>query len=369
MEDSKGKIGIKEFIAIIILSIGTKLTDDTTVILYKQIENAAWMSPFVIGALSIIPIYLLIKVLNIYESKNLADVINHLFGRFIGFFILMILWLILFSALTIDSAVYTDIISTMYFDKTPAIMIYALLMFVSAFGAKKGIEHIGSVAWSVIFWIKFSLLAALILTLMQGEYLFLFPIFGNGVWDIVKESSYRTSINADFLYLGLIYPYLKSKKDFKKGTWIALLFIVTEVSISLAAFVMLFDYKGIQMMDFPFHETIRYIQVGFLENIETFFFPFWLIASFIRFSFYLYMVAILFGSLFTIKNFEHLLPIIATLVVFLGIIPENPTFTIFNLRENLLFITTPIFIFLPCLLWAAAKFKGDFKHEKTKASN
>jgi spore germination protein KB len=368
MEDSKGKIGIKEFIAIIILSIGTKLTDDTTVILYKHMENAAWMSPIIICALSLIPIYLLIKVLSIYENKNLADVITHLFGRFFGFFILSILWFILFFALTIDSAVYTDIISTMYFDNTPAIVIYALLIAVSTYGAKKGIEHIGSVAWSVIFWIKFSLLAALILTLKQGEFLFLFPIFGNGLWEVVKESSLRSSINADFLYLGLIFPYLKSKKDFKKGTWIALGIIMTELSFSLAAFVMLFDYKGIQMMDFPFHETIRYIEVGFLENIETFFFPFWLVASFIRFAVYLYLTAILFGSLFSIKNFEHLIPSIATLVVFLGMIPENPTFAIFHLRENLLLFTTPIFILLPCLLWLAAKLKGEFKNEKTKAS-
>lgn len=242
-------------------------------------------------------------------------------------------------------------------------------MLVSAYGAKKGIEHIGSVAWSVIFWIKLSLLASLLLTFMQGEFLFIFPIFGNGAWDIVKESSYRASINADFLYLGLIFPYLNNKKDYKRGTWIALLIIITELSLSLAGFVMLFDYKGIQMMDFPFHETIRYIEIGFLENIETFFFPFWLIASFIRFAFYLYLTAILFGSLFSIKNFEHLLPIIATLVVFLGMIPENPTFTIFILREKLLFITTPIFIFLPCLLWVAAKLKGDLKNEKAKASN
>ncbi|WP_057762645.1 GerAB/ArcD/ProY family transporter [Cytobacillus praedii] len=369
MEDSKGKIGIKEFIAIIILTIGTKLTDDTTVILYKQMENAAWMSPFVICAFSILPIFLLIKVMNIYENKNLADVINQLFGRFFGFFTVMILWFLLFSALTIDSAVYTDIISTMYFEKTPVIMIYGLLMLVSAFGAKKGIEHIGSVAWSVIFWIKLSLLAALILTFMQGEILFLFPIFGNGAWEVVKESSLRTSLNAEFLYLGLIFPYLKNKKDYKKGTWIALAIITTELSFSLAAFIMLFDHKGIQLMDFPFHETIRYIEIGFLENIETFFFPFWLIASFIRFAFYLYLTAILFGSLFSIRNFEHLLPIIATLVVFLGIIPENPTFTIFKLRESLLFITTPIFIILPFLLWAAAKLKGEFKNEKAKASD
>jgi spore germination protein KB len=89
--------------------------------------------------------------------------------------------------------------------------------------------------------------------------------------------------------------------------------------------------------------------------------PFWLIASFVRFSIYLYVNAILFGHLFRIRHFEYLIPSIATLIVFLGMIPESPTFTIFDLREKLLLIATPLFFFLPCLLWLVAQLKGEFK--------
>src|SRR5690606_11631306 len=124
---------------------------------------------------------------------------------------------------------------------------------------------------------------------------------GNGQWELLKGSILKSSIFADFLYLGFIFPFVKSKLDFKKGIWISFSFIIIEFSLALAAYTLLFDYIGVRLMNFPYHETIRYIEAGFLENIETFFYPFWLVASFIRFTFYLYLTAIIFGSLFKIK--------------------------------------------------------------------
>ncbi|MFE8697492.1 GerAB/ArcD/ProY family transporter [Cytobacillus sp. FJAT-53684] len=368
MLEPKGKIGVREFIAIIILCVGTKLSDDTPVFLYTHMKSAAWMAPFIIGAISCIPIYLIIKVLSAYNNKNLADIISHLFGKLFGFIILLCLWIISFTALSFDSAIYADIISMMYFPKTPMLIIYSLLLVVCAYGAKKGLEQIGSVAWSVLLWIKLSLLIVVVICFFQGQTAFLFPFFGAGKWEVVKESSLRTSIYSDFLYLGFIFPYLKSKGDFKKGNWIALSIITIELSFAIASFLMLFDFAGVRVMNFPYHETIRYISLGFLTNIETFFFPFWLLATFVRFTFYLYINSLLFGNMFKIKNFEYLIPSMAILCVFIGMIPETPTFTIFNIREQLILISTPVFIFLPCLLWIAAKIKGDLMNEKAKDS-
>ncbi|MBP2239662.1 spore germination protein (amino acid permease) [Cytobacillus eiseniae] len=366
MQESKGKIGIREFIAIIILSTGTKLSDDTPTLLFKEMASAAWMAPIIIGVITFIPIYLIIRILSAYKNKNLAEVIFHLLGKFFGFILIFILLLIIFSALVVDSAVYTNIITSMYFSKTPTIAIYALLMIVCVYGAKKGIEHIGSVAWAMTFWIKISFIISLVLTFFHGQLDFLFPILGNGQWELLKGSILKSSIFADFLYLGFIFPFVKSKLDFKKGIWISFSFIIIEFSLALAAYTLLFDYIGVRLMNFPYHETIRYIEAGFLENIETFFYPFWLVASFIRFTFYLYLTAIIFGSLFKIKKYEYLLPTLATLIIFIGLIPESPTFVIFNLREKLLHFATPFFLILPLLLWLIAKLKGDLNNEKSK---
>ncbi|MFD2043911.1 endospore germination permease [Ornithinibacillus salinisoli] len=368
MEQSKGKIGIKEFIALTVLMTGTKLADDTPAILFEKLMNAGWMAPIIIGVLFIIPIALLMKVITSYQNKSLIHVIDHLFGRFLGFFIIFILWGISYSALIIDSAIYTDIIGTMYFTRTPTIAIYGLLMAVCAYGGKRGFEQIGSISWAVIPYIKVSILIAAVLSFHQGQMDFLFPILGPGEWAIIKESTLKLSIFGDLLFIFILFPFIKSEKDFRRGVWISLLIIVIELTLAMLMYLFMFDYQSVMMLNYPFHEQIRTIQLGFLTNMETFFFPFWLVASFVRFSVYIYISAILFGRLFKIKHFEYAIPALATLVVFIGLIPESPTQSIFELRQTLINMATPLYFVLPGLIWIVAKLKGDLKHDKAKNS-
>jgi hypothetical protein len=164
--------------------------------------------------------------------------------------------------------------------------------------------------------------------------------------------------------MGLIAPYVVSTKAYKKGTLIGLLLVSIEICFFFLIYVLVFDYEGLKMVNYPFHELIRLIQLGFLTDVETFFFPFWVIATFIRFSFYLYLVAIFLGGICNIKQFEYLIPVIATITVILGMTPEAPTFTVLGLRDKLLTLISPMFVFLPCLMWLIAKLKGEFKHDR-----
>ncbi|GGA87577.1 hypothetical protein GCM10008025_32950 [Ornithinibacillus halotolerans] len=251
----------------------------------------------------------------------------------------------------------------MYFTKTPTIIVYGILMVICAYGAKRGLEQIGSVAWLSFPYIQFSFFVALLLTMGQGNANFLFPIFGPGAWEIVKESSLKLSIFGDFVFLFFIIPYVKNTNVFKKGTWIALFVIVANMVIGMISYVFLFDYTTVMQLNYPFHEVIRTISVGFLANLETFFFPFWIIESIVRFAAYLFLTALLFGHLFHIKHFEYIIPSLATIVVFIGILPETPSDTIFVLREGLLWGASPILFLLPFLIWVIAKVKGVLKNE------
>ncbi|WP_449537058.1 GerAB/ArcD/ProY family transporter [Ferdinandcohnia sp. Marseille-Q9671] len=369
MEKSRGKIGIREYVAILLLVVGVKLTDDTPAILVDRLDSAYWLAPLIIGVLAVIPTYLLLKVITAYKNKNLHDVILHLFGKYVGTFLSCILLLSGLNALIFDSAIYVDIIGTMYFTRTPSLLIYIVLMAVCTYGAKKGLEHIGSVAWLVLSYIKISLLIALLLSLRESNTAFIFPIMGPGIIEVIKESTSHVSLFAEFFFIGLIAPYIVSQKAFKKGTWIALVIITLELSICFLVYLMVFDYEGLKMINYPYQELIRLIRVGFLTNIESFFFPFWIIATFIRFTYYLYSIAIFLGGICNIKSFEYLTPIIATIVVIIGMIPEAPTLTIFHIRDLVLQIISPMFLLIPCLMWLIAKLKGDLKHEKAKQNS
>lgn len=366
MNANKGKIGIREYVAVISLTIGTKLSDDTPAIIFENAKNAGWMVSILIGIISLLPIIFLLKVFSVHREKNLHQVIQHLFGKFIGTMFSILLLIIGTTALIIDSAVYVDIIGTMYFTKTPPMIIYAILMLVCAYGAKRGIEQIGTLSWLMMPYIKITLLVAMFFTFKEGNKGYLFPLWGEGKLAILKATSKNVSIFADFLFVFLIFPFISTFKDFKKGTFIALGIVTLEISLALVSFVMLFDYTTAELLNYPFHETIRYIQIGFLENVETLFFPFWLVATFIRFSLYIYLSAVLLGGILKIKEFEYLIPLLALLIVLIGITPESPSIILFDLRQKILMLLTPAFMTLPPLMWLLARIRGDFKNENSQ---
>ncbi len=369
MKQNKGKIGIKEYLAIIALTVGTKLSDDTPSIIFEDARNAGWIAVLLMGGMAIIPIILLIKVFSAHPDKNLHEVIIHLFGRFFGNFISIALLLAGVASVTVDSGTYVDIIGTMYFTKTPASIIYMVLLLVCAYGAKRGIEQIGSVAWVLIPYLKVTLFIALLVSFNSGHFDFIFPIWGEGKMEIVKSSIKNVSIFSDFLFIGLIAPLVVSFKDFKKGTIIGLSIVVFEISLALISYVMLFDYTTAEMLNYPFHETIRYIEIGFLPNVETLFFPFWLVATFIRFSFYLYLSAVLLGGILKIGEFEYLIPLITIIVLLLGLAPDSPSIFLYIMRQKLLMLLSPAFLCLPPLMWLIAKIRGDFKNETVQESS
>ncbi|MFT4412720.1 GerAB/ArcD/ProY family transporter [Fredinandcohnia humi] len=369
-DQAKGKVGIREYVAVIMLTVGVKLSDDTPAILVEHLKNAYWMVPFVTGIILFIPTFLLVKVITAHQNKkNLYDLFIHLFGKYIGTSLSLFLCIGLFTEISTDSGIYVDIISTMYFTNTPPLIIYIVLISVSAYGAKKGIQHIGSVSWLVLFYIKATLILALLLALRNSTTSFLFPLLGPGGLDIVKQSYSHVSLFGEYLFIGLLAPFLTSSKAFKRGTFISYCVILIEMGISFIVYLCLFDYEPLQTLNYPYHELIRIISIGFLTNIETFFFPIWLLAAFIRFSFYFFIMALFFGAIFKIKNYEDLIPTFAALAIIIGMFPETPTFTIYQFKDSLLHAFSPFYLLLPCLMWIIAKIKGDFKNDKNIKSS
>ncbi|MEH7303238.1 GerAB/ArcD/ProY family transporter [Neobacillus drentensis] len=367
MNKSTSTVGIREYVATMLLIIGVKLSDSTPALYFDSLKSAAWMGPLIGGIITTIPLFFLIKVLSLYESKNLHDLNILLFGKYIGFLFSFVFWLYGSIVISVDTRSYVDIIATLYFVKTPTIVIFIALMVACAYTAKKGLQNITSMSWIVLSYVKITLLLALLLTLKDANTFAIFPLWGPGIKKVVTESAFKTSVYGDFLYMGLIFPFFTSKKVFSKGSWLALAFLTVEMTIAFVLYLFMFDYGPASLLTYPFHEVIRYISIGdFLTSLDTFFFPFWLVASLMRFSIYLYLSALLLGNLFKIKQFEYAIPILASVFLILGMIPETPSFTIFKLRDPLYELFSPVFIVFPLLLWGMAKLKGDFKNEPKK---
>jgi spore germination protein KB len=368
MKQQPGKLGMREYIAILILTVGSKATEDTPTTLYHGVQNSAWMVPILSGVFFVIPLFLLLKTMSLFQGKNLVEVIQLVFGKYIGFIVCLIIFFITSFAVSLDSRTYSDVIRTFYFETTPNVAIYGILMFVCAYGAKKGIQHIGSVAYLVLFYALVALYIVLLLSLQDSNIESILPIWGAGKLELLKESTLRLTIYAEFFLAALLIPYMKSNKDFQKGTWLSFVYTIIHMSIATFLYLCLFD-RSLGFIGYPFHTLIRYISFGtFLGNIEILFLPVWLMTAFIRFAALLYINTLLFGQIFKIKNFEYLIPAMATIYLLIGMIPETPLDVSIEFKPIIRAVAGPTFAVISILLWLVARLKGEFKHAKKKNS-
>jgi spore germination protein KB len=368
MKQQPGKLGIREFVAIAVLMVGAKATEDTPAILFSKVQNAAWMIPILSAVFFFIPLYLLIKTMSLYQGKDLFSVIKKLLGKYIGFIVCLVIFVISSFAVSFDTRTYTNIIRAFYFTTTPNLIIYAMLMLTCAYGAKKGLQHVGSVSYLIVFYSLVSLYIALGISTQKSNIHAMFPLWGPGYAELIKHSSMKLTIFAEFFILTMLIPYVKSNKVFRKGTWIAYVYICIQISAATLLFICMFD-ESLGGIAYPFHLAIRFISLGeYIPNVEIIFFIIWIITAFIRFSAFLYINALMFGRLFKIKDFEYLIPSLTTIYLMIGIIPESPMDVTLVLKPLIQNMAGPLFAFISIILWLVALVKGEFKHAKNKNS-
>jgi spore germination protein KB len=366
MKQQPGKIGIREFVSITILMVGSKATEDTPAYLYSHVQNAAWMIPLISAAIFFIPLFLLIKTMSLYQEKDLFSVIKIVLGKYLGFLVCLIIFIINSFAVSFDSRTYTNIIRAFYFTTTPNLVIYGIFMIICAYGAKKGLQNIGSVSYLIIFYSALSLYIALALGTQNANINSMFPIWGPGPLELVKEGSQRLTLFVDFFLLTMVVPYLTSNKVLKKGTWFSFIYVSIQLSVAILIFICMFD-ESLGGVGYPFHTVIRFISLGqYIPNVEIIFFIIWIMAAFIRFTAFLYINALMFGRLFKIKDFEYLIPSLATIYLMIGLIPEAPIDVSLEYKPMIMNTAGPTFAVISIILWLVALIKGEFKHAKNK---
>jgi spore germination protein (amino acid permease) len=353
------KMGTRETVSLILIIIGAKFTDMTPSLMFDETEMASWMALILSGGFFLITYLIFLNVMKKYPDKGLIEVFKLLFGNVMGFWLGMILFLIVLCGVIADARTNVGIISTLYFPETSLLLLFFMLMAVCTFIAKRGLEAIGRTSVLFIVWIKAILLLLVLMIWKKLNFSFLFPLLGREPERILTTGFKFMPIFAEIMLLSVFMYFFKSHHEFKKDTLIGFAITSFELLGFWLFYIMTYDVPIIKEVTYMFHETTRIISVGrFLTNPETVFLPVWLIAIFIRFAFYIYLITAMFAYLFNIHEFEPLLIIMAAIVMICGLIPDNAIQVEYGLREHIVFeYGSFYFFFFPFLMWIAQKRK------------
>jgi spore germination protein (amino acid permease) len=358
----ENKVGLKEYTAILIIAMGLKPTDSTPTALLQYGKNAGWMIPLVSSIIVFLSLSCLLALLERYKDKNLVEIIYHLLGKYIGFLIAFIIGssLIVLTASNIRN--YVDIMSTIYFPRTPTIVLTLILAGGSAIMAKLGFEAIGRTAWMVLPWILVIVVFFIMLIFNLLKFKYIYPIFGAGIKQILKGGIINSTIFSEVITFAIAFPQVKNYKSFKNSSYIALWYAVIEISLFTALYLMSMDYPPVIINASLFHTVARLIYGGrFISNLEAFFFLFWIIAAVLRFSIYIYTNTAIISYAIRLKEVEPLVYAIFGLIVIIAMIPENILQNVLILKKILINLDwIPIFL-TPLVLLFISQWKGDYK--------
>jgi spore germination protein KB len=348
---------------LIAIAIGLKGTDMTASLILIKGLNASWMIIF--GSfLVVLPSLIILNfILKKQQSKNLFEIIQLGFGKYISFFIVFIFFIYLLLNISTDSRSYTDQLITMNLPKTPLFVLYLLLLLVCIWCAKKGWESLDSVAWMIYPYVIIAFVILFILLAKEVSLMRLFPLFRNGIGTIAKESFHYASIYGELFAIAFMYPFVKDHQTYTKSIVISSVYCVILIVLFHISYALVFDFRSVEKITYPFSEATRLISVGkVITNVETFFLTFWALCVVIKFALLIYLNCKIFGFLFHIKESEQLIFPITILILIIGMIPENEVYNIFVVRKLMFFVGTFFYLTLPPVLWITLKVKGVLKN-------
>jgi len=356
---SDGKIGVREFAAIVLFATGLKATDTTPDLFIFKGENAAWIVAFLSTLVCAVPLAITIRLVS-KRKQELTDVIYTLTGKWFGTLIMAMLAFFVIFGNFINSRSYVDIINTMYYDNTPIPALFLLLMAATVFVAKRGLETIGRSAWLIIWPVLFSQVLLTWFVWDEVRWGALAPIAGAGVKDLISGGLNYYSVFTEPIVLAIFYCNVRNNRSFTRGSWIGLGVSAAWIIFYFALYVAIFDYPAVRQLNYPYHQLARMAQAGTITHLESLFLGFWVIGTVIHFAIYLYFSAYFFAKLFRLTEFEPLILPLAGFILLAGLKPDN-IITLNAFRDTFLRSGSVMFFALPVLLWALDFWKGRVK--------
>lgn len=363
-----GKVGLREFTSLYLLTIATKFSDMTPALLLPLGLTATWMIPIISGCVMAVPFYVLLFVLHKTKSRNLIELIEVSLGRGIGFLITLTLFAISLAATILNSRSYIDAVSTLYMPHTPIAILYIVFIGFCFYIARSGFANMARTAWIVVPYVKIALVFLIVLVWEDINWLYIFPLGGPGLKELAINGLLHSSIYGEVILFAALAHLGVKEHTFKQASWIGLIIVTLELGMMYAIYILSFDYASASHIAYPFHQLARLANIGrFLTNLESFFLVFWFISSIIRVSIYLYVTVYLFSRLIKLENFLPLLLPFTAIILWVGLIPENTIEVELIYRDNyLLQFSWVLFIALPFVLWLFSSLKGANRERKAK---
>jgi len=327
-------------------------------------KNDAWIAG-IVGIIFSIPILLIYsRVLSLYSGKDLYEILDLVFGKYIGKLvsILYIWYAFHLGALVIHN--FGEFINTVTMTKTPMFVPMLCLGLVCIVAVSLGVEVMARTSAFFLPVMLFILVTVLVLAIPKLHFDYLKPILSQGFSPVLKGgfSIFSFPFAETVLFIG-VFSSLKTKKSPYK-VYFSGLFLAGTVIVILTIRNILLLGGLLGNLYFPSHVAVSRISIGnFLQRIEITVAFIFALGVFIKTSVCLFVSCKGIARLFNLKSYSSvtiqtgLLMIYFSQIVYDNIMDmKNWAFTVYQ------YYAFPFQVVIPVIIWIFAEVKKKKTH-------
>lgn len=290
-----------------------------TALVYHIITKNICLISLTSFAVSLIFVFVYIKLMDMFSGSNLLELNNIVFGDYLGK-VVSALYLLFFVILTTGNLrLLCDYIIGNFMVKTPLIVIALVFLIAIAWAVHAGLEVIARIG--VIFFVIVTALIVLvfILTISKMDITNFFPLFDISLMEFVQTNHIITTIffGESFLFM-MVIPYVAQRSKMKRSVLFGM--IAGEIMLILSALMItgvLGDMASI--MNSPLNHVLRQVEIGkVLSRMEFIVTGILVFSIFIRITVIYYVTTLGFGQFFSLKSYRPL--VIPVGVIILGLV-------------------------------------------------
>ncbi|AEV69736.1 GerAB/ArcD/ProY family transporter [Acetivibrio clariflavus] len=321
-------------------------------------ENNSWISA-ILGMLFALPMVLIYsRIISIFKGKDLFEILELVFGKFIGKFIVVLYigYSFLLGSLVVRN--FGEFVDTLGMPETPMFVINFTLGLVCVNAVRLGIETIGRACAYFIPLVFFILINVQILAIPEFHFDYIKPIMYKGFMPVLQAGYYAFSFPfAETVILMSAFFTLKSKKSARKVyLWGLFLAGISIVVLTLRNVLILGN--SIDMYYFPSYIAVGNISVGnFLQRLEVTVVFVFAIGAFAKSSMCLFSACRGFQRLFKLDDYRSVAIQVGLLMVYFSIIVYGNIMEMKEWAEIYSYYVIPVQIVIPVILWIVAEIR------------
>lgn len=315
----KGRISSFQYMCMLLVVRITATTVTFPFMTDHESPTDAWIGAAIGIVVSLVLLELIARFSLNFPNMTVIQYSQSVLGKFLGSIAALLLigfWV--FDAAVAGRAMGSAMVNA-FMPETPVLVFIIVTAFLSANGARQGLEI--TARWSELVAVGVVMSALLLALPFQAmNFQNLLPILPYGIGPHLKRAAIIAAIFLRYSVVGMIVPYVHNRKEILRYTRIAVLISGAVLIAQSIVLVAVFGARATSSA-VPTLQLVRQITIGeFFERIEIFPVTLWLLNNGVNMGLFIWASSLGLAQLFGLNRFEPLTYPIGGLVTLLSML-------------------------------------------------